>query len=147
MVEIAFYIASKGKWDDKLMAWLQGSDHSHVEIVSANFCYSSSYRDGGVRQKVINLSDGKWEVFEMPDARFEHKIRRFFDITKDQGYSLSEALFNLAMNLALKFNFKRWTCVEWVIAALSQAMGVNLEGINTMNELYNYCKKHGEKDD
>lgn len=146
MVEVAFYIASKGKWDDKLMAWLQNSKHSHVELVSANFCYSSSYRDGGVRQMVTNLSNGKWEVFEMPDARFEHKIRNFFEQTEDQGYSLSEALFNLAIKLALKFNFERWTCVEWVVAALSRALGVDL-GINTMNELYDYCKKHGEKND
>ncbi len=146
MVEVAFYKAKKGKFADKLMAWLQDSKHSHVELVADNFCYSSSYRDGGVRQKVINLADGKWEVFEMPDAKMTHKAVQFFNQTKDDGYSLTEALFNLVVKLLVRTDFDRWTCVEWVTAALSRALGSQLDGIVTMNNLYDYCKKYGDND-
>lgn len=41
------------------------SRYSHVELVIDGWCYSSSYQDGGVRRKRIDLTSGRWDVFEI----------------------------------------------------------------------------------
>ena len=42
---------------DKLIRWWTGSLYSHCEIYDSKlgFCHSSSYRDGGVRYKLIKV--------------------------------------------------------------------------------------------
>jgi hypothetical protein len=54
--------------------------HSHIELVVAGVCYSSSFRDGGVRSKVIHDLEmsGKWDIYDVTISdgaflRFEEK--------------------------------------------------------------------------
>lgn len=41
------------------------SKYSHGELVINGIAYSSSARDGGVRSKVIDFNNGKWDVFDI----------------------------------------------------------------------------------
>ena len=52
----------KGKW----VNWrFKPGRYSHSEIVINGLCYSSSFRDGGVRSKEIDLTDGHWDVVDV----------------------------------------------------------------------------------
>jgi hypothetical protein len=44
------------------------SKYSHCELVIHGKCYSSSFRDGGVREKTINLNDGHWDLYSINGA-------------------------------------------------------------------------------
>ena len=39
--------------------------YSHAELVINGICYSSSSRDGGVRSKYIDYTEGKWDIYEI----------------------------------------------------------------------------------
>lgn len=63
------------------------SIYSHCELVfgepdadGQSLCASSSARDGGVRFKRIDLSSGRWDVYELPaiDAIDEALARQWF---------------------------------------------------------------------
>lgn len=142
MVEIAFYKAENGKFFEKLMAWVQGSKFSHVEIVIDNFCYSSSQRDGGVRQKVINLHNGKWELFDM-DIPFSHKGVRFFQLTNKYKYDWFGAILNLVFKLNRNVSPNRFYCSEWCIECLNAMLNENYNVNMSMNEFYNLIKQLG----
>lgn len=66
MAEIVFYRAKYGGPLDKTIAWLTWGEYSHVEFqltkspTGAHPCLSSSWRDGGVRWKRIDVTTGKW---------------------------------------------------------------------------------------
>lgn len=80
---LAFYIAEHGKLLDRTISRLDGSPFSHCELVIndlGNQCYdciSSSYRDGGIRRKNINLSESHWVLIPvMFDIGY---VLRWFD--------------------------------------------------------------------
>jgi hypothetical protein len=78
-VKIAFYIAKYGNWYDTIISFLTKSKYSHCEMVfSDGMCASSSPRDNGVRFKKIDLTNGKWDVFDFKVALPEAAIRRWF---------------------------------------------------------------------
>lgn len=85
-MKLAFY---KGPPTDslrhKLGHWLvcvgTGSHYSHVELVIGDVCWSSSYMDGGVRAKRIDLTSGKWDVMDIEGD--EQKALAWF--TQHQG--------------------------------------------------------------
>lgn len=70
---LAFYIGSTREnkltrylWDG-IVTKVDGSPYSHVELAVKRDdglynCYSSSYRDKGVRCKVMDLQSGHWEL-------------------------------------------------------------------------------------
>lgn len=65
-MKIAFYKGKK-KIFNRLVSWWTKGPYSHVELVIyGNACFSSSMQDGGVRFKQIDLTDGNWDVFELP---------------------------------------------------------------------------------
>lgn len=56
---------------DVLVCWVDGTPYSHAELMlSGRYggadCASSSIRDGGVRAKAIDLTDGHWHVLVVP---------------------------------------------------------------------------------
>ena len=51
-----------GHYAIRLWTW---SRWSHAELVIDGVCWSASARDGGVRQKQIDLTSGRWDVFEL----------------------------------------------------------------------------------
>lgn len=74
-MQIAFYKGSWSLWKDpgKLIGHLAVcirtlSKYSHAELVIDRVCYTSSVRDGGVRAKVIDLTDGHWDVREVSEV-------------------------------------------------------------------------------
>lgn len=69
-MRLAFYRGPADDWLHTLGHWLvclfTFSRYSHVELVTSDgWCWSSSYRDGGVRRKRIDLTSGKWDVVDI----------------------------------------------------------------------------------
>ena len=55
----------------RLVCALRGGDSAHCEmsvlrVDDRHHCISSSFLDGGVRFKVMQLSPGKWRIYELP---------------------------------------------------------------------------------
>lgn len=69
-MKLAFYKGpAEGIWNRLfhwLVCWFTRSRYSHCELVVNGVCWSSSNRDGGVRGKVIDMTTGRWDVFEIP---------------------------------------------------------------------------------
>ena len=65
-MELLFYRAEKGNWQDKLIAlWTRGI-YSHVEIrFSDGMCFTSSNREGGTRFIDIYIREGVWDVVDI----------------------------------------------------------------------------------
>lgn len=67
MVKIAFY-KNKSHLFNKLVSWYTRGKYSHCEIIvgetqaGESVCYSSSFRDHGVRKKYIILDPNVWDV-------------------------------------------------------------------------------------
>lgn len=137
MVEVAFYIANKGKLADKLMAWLQNSKHSHIEVKIGGRCYSSSQRDGGVRGKRIDTNSGKWDLIPLlSGTEDEAKGLEFFEKTKYKKYDTVGAIINLGMKLKIKIFPNRYNCVEWAISCINAILGTNYNISMSMNEFH-----------
>lgn len=64
-MKLAMYKGS-GTFYDKVIRQVTNSPYSHCELLIGNVCYSSSPRDGGVRMKIIDLNDGKWDLYTVP---------------------------------------------------------------------------------
>lgn len=68
-MQLAFYKGPPTELQHRLAHWLicvlTFSRYSHVELVIDGVCWSSSFRDGGVRPARINLASGHWDVFEV----------------------------------------------------------------------------------
>lgn len=93
------------------------SKYSHAELVIDGICYSSSGRDGGVRAKEIDLTTGRWDVFEISndDSLKEKALKWFSDHDEDK--------YDYRNILRFVFPFvghdkHKWVCYEAVGAAL-----------------------------
>lgn len=103
-MKIAFYKGRYGNYLDKIICLGTLSKYSHCEIVfSDGICASSSYRDGGVRFKYINLNDGKWDVYDLDNSQeSEAAIHLFFECHNGNRYDTFGALlsvFGLSSNV------------------------------------------------
>lgn len=118
---LAMYKGPADDWLHKLSHWavcvFTLSRYSHCELVIDGLCHSSSFRDGGVRVKKIDLTSGHWEVFPLPEVpgREEH-VRAWFARHQGEGYDWAGiARFVLP---ALLHRPKQWFCSEACAAAL-----------------------------
>lgn len=94
-LHIAFYKAEYGNWVDKLIAFMTNSKYSHCELVLTDgLCASSSPRDGGVRQKRINLGE-KWDIYTLEGHYDQSIIKYWFDIHDGQKYNWLGAIGSL----------------------------------------------------
>ena len=108
---------------DWLTRILTRGQYSHCEIAvrehphaSVYTCYSASIRDGGVRTKVMPLSEAKWDLIPLPSTPEAHKqLQRVWRATEGQGYDLRGAL---GIAFGLRHNHRRWFCSEWCATAL-----------------------------
>jgi hypothetical protein len=119
MVKLALY-KKRGNWINWLIRWRTHSPYSHCELVVDGWCYSSSGRDGGVRAKQIDLSEG-WDVVDVPWAWVNKQdVLDFFAVTSGCRYDylgvIVGAVFGTKTN---KRN--RWFCSEWCAEALGMA--------------------------
>lgn len=121
MVTVALYKGPATGWFHQvwhlLVCWWTKSIYSHCELLIAGTCYSSSNRDGGVRSKVIDLTSGRWDLFEVDGdelaalAWFQRHMGELYD-------HLGVARFVLPF---LPHFLLRWFCSEACAAALRWA--------------------------
>jgi len=76
-----------GVYNRGVRAWTH-SKYSHVELqFSDGESWSSSYEDGGVREKQIQYSPENWDFIDLPDWMEPH-AKRWFEAHKDWDYDL-----------------------------------------------------------
>ena len=94
--------------------------YSHCEIVidlGGKFeCYSASWRDGGVRRKLIHLQPEKWDLIELPETVAE-QARALYSKTLCAKYDVWGVFATVIPYV--KGNRTRWFCSEWCAMALS----------------------------
>lgn len=69
-MKIAFYRGRK-RFFNRFVSWWSRGEYSHVEAVFGDpshpvLCGSSSFMDGGVRLKVIDLAPAHWHILDVP---------------------------------------------------------------------------------
>lgn len=116
---IAFYKATHSGLPgiyNRLVRWWTKGEYSHCEILfSDGICASSSYMDGGVRFKKIDLDITKWDFVRVPDE-LEVYARIWFITRQKDKYDL---LGNLHFIIgAVPDDKNKWFCSEAVAAAL-----------------------------
>lgn len=113
-MKIAFYKGLKSRKPlDIIICLATLSRYSHCELVfSDGVCASSSMRDSGVRFKKIDLTDDKWDVYELFDITEEDErlIRYYFQINDDDAYNYIGAIGSM-FGLELIQEDKKW-CSE-----------------------------------
>lgn len=102
------------------------SAYSHCEIAvwvddsdGLFECYSSSFRDGGVRCKEMRLPSDKWDLAELPDTPGA-KLELIWQMTRGKQYDLLGALCvkTLFRKIQLKQSDDKWFCSEWCAAVM-----------------------------
>ena len=106
---------------DGITRFFTRGKYSHCEIAvfigdEGYQCYSSSYRDGGVRTKVMQLDPDKWDLIPL-DVSIE-QIQHSFDQTKGSGYDLLGALGCVA---GLRQHPTKYFCSEWCFNTIYQS--------------------------
>ena len=91
-----------------------GSKYSHCELVINGTCCSASARDGGVRFKQIDLTSGKWDVFDIQGD--EQKAWDWFCTHAGDEYDYAGVARFVVPFLPHRSN--QWFCSEAVAAAL-----------------------------
>lgn len=131
-IYLALYKGSGGSLYDRVTDWLirkiTKGQYAHCEIAveQQRFwsgvyqpeisydCYSSSPRDGGVRHKVIDLDDGKWDLIELPNLTAE-QVQRYFAQTQGKCYDWWGML---GIALGIKHKRSKFFCSEWCFNAI-----------------------------
>lgn len=101
-------------------------EYSHCEIAiqmpDGQFdCYSSSFRDGGVRCKRMELPSDKWDLIELPKPNLSYgKTMKLWRDTKGEKYDLKGVLCTKSIFRRLKIqqSKNKWFCSEWCAHAL-----------------------------
>jgi hypothetical protein len=101
---------------NRLVRWWTKGIYSHCELLfSDGICASSSYMDGGVRFKQIDLDITKWDFVRVPD-HLEVNARLWFKMHQGDRYDL---LGNLHFVIgAVSDDKNKWFCSEAVASAL-----------------------------
>ena len=103
---------------DNITKFFTRGKYSHCEIAihlydNNYICYSSSYRDGGVRRKTMQLDPTKWQL--IPIHVSGTQIKQYFDATQGAGYDLLGALGCVA---GLRQHPHKYFCSEWCFNAI-----------------------------
>ncbi|MDG6896580.1 hypothetical protein A6A19_00865 [Actinobacillus delphinicola] len=115
---LIFY-KGKGNWVDKLIRFFSKSQYSHCELAfklpdGRYHCYSSSPRDNGVREKVMNLNPENWDF--IPVKINITDLVKFYNETRGMKYD-----FLGAIGIVVPFlhqDKKKWFCSEWCARVL-----------------------------
>lgn len=104
---------------DSITKFFTRGKYSHCEIAIAlpngyYECYTSSYRDGGVRCKIMDLPSDKWELIIL-DGLHKDDIETYFDATKRADYDLLGAL---GCVLGFRQSDRKFFCSEWCYNAI-----------------------------
>jgi hypothetical protein len=139
MVKLAMY-KGRGQVGNAFIRWWTGSQYSHCELVVAGWSYSSSMMDKGVRRKLIDHDDGKWDLIELPWAD-ENLIRSYFYETDANQYGwlglIRSQLFNRGRNQeGAQF------CSEWCANALGLPNAPSYSPSSLANQISYINSKH-----
>lgn len=104
---------------DGITKFFTRGKYSHCEIAIAlpnghYECYTSSYRDGGVRCKVMALPSDKWDLIAL-DGISTNKIHQHFRYTQGADYDLLGAL---GCVIGFRQNPDKFFCSEWCFNAI-----------------------------
>ena len=94
--------------------------YSHCEIAidlgGGKFeCYSASWRDGGVRCKLIHLQPEKWDLIELPET-VAGQARALYRKTLGAKYDTWGVFATVLPRV--QGSRDKWFCSEWCAAAL-----------------------------
>lgn len=104
---------------DNIICWWTRSKYSHVEVVIAetdygSICWSSSFRDGGVRKKLIDIESGHWDIVET-DWDVEKAVKWF----KENVGAKYDILALLGFIIPFNFNTEnKFFCSEAIARSL-----------------------------
>lgn len=93
MMRLALYKGPATGAKNKLGHWVvcvaTASKYSHVELMIDGVCYSSSFRDGGVRAKVIDAESlaAHFDLFDVKNPPDEATVLARFAAEKGKPYS------------------------------------------------------------
>ena len=112
--------------------------YSHCEIVKVlptgeTECFSSSYRDGGVRSKILSLDSDSWDLVSADFVRLE-TLQKVENSTVGQSYELLGAM---GLVFLTPQSQERWFCSELV----AEVIGLPESWRYTPNTLYSVCKR------
>lgn len=129
-IYIAFY-KKKRKITSLRTLWYRVADditkfvakgiYSHCEIAikipdtNLYSCYSSSVRDGGVRNKTMELPEEDWDFIEITDIIAKSTIINFYELTAGRGY---DWIGLIATVVGSRHNSSKWFCSEWCAECL-----------------------------
>ena len=123
---------------DSLTCTVTKGPYSHCEIVEklpdgTYKCFSSSYRDGGVRSKILSLNQESWDFVSADFVRLE-TLQKVENSTVGQSYDLLGAM---GLVFLTPQSQKRWFCSELV----AEVIGLPESWRYTPNTLYSVCKR------
>lgn len=110
---------------DKLIRIMTRGKYSHCEIaIMANHtaktsspmyvCYSSSFRDGGVRKKRMKLPNDKWDLLPLNGLSGD-EIKQYFNATQGKHYDVLGVLGYL---IGIHQHPNKFFCSEWCYNAI-----------------------------
>lgn len=119
-MKIAFY-KGRSRLFNLFVSWWTRGPYSHCEAVfdygpgvaSPTLCASSSFMDGGVRFKMIDLTQDHWDIIDVPVVDQE-RVYAWFNEHKGEAY---DALGLLSTSTPIPDMQHRWFCNEAVGAA------------------------------
>lgn len=123
-MQLAFYKANS-TFTDKIIGWATKSPYTHVELVVEPIpyiehldrteyrylCIGSSGRDGGVREKIIDLDSEKWEIVDCPWINETHLM--LLKIQLGKKYDMKGIIFSQMLSLS-RHKKNRWFCSELI---------------------------------
>lgn len=146
IARVAFY-KGKGRLFNRLVAWWTQGIYSHCEWVECYaedgraVCWSSSFSDGGVRKKYIDLTPDKWDVvaINVPDKDLQY-AKEWFVKHQYKPYD-TLGLFCFIWD-ASEDSPDKWFCSEAVAAAL----GIKESWRFSPNDLFAILSSHAIND-
>lgn len=99
----------------KAIQWWTNSKYSHCELVVDGVSYSSSAMDKGVRAKIIEMPEDKWDLIPLPWAD-ANKIRQYFIETDHLTYGWTGLIVSQVFNSGHPSS--KPFCSNWCGAAL-----------------------------
>lgn len=121
MLQVAFYKGTD-RFFNRAVSWWQRGPYSHCELVTGYeagqaICYSASYQDGGVRQKLITLRSDHWDLVNIEITLLAAcAAKRWFLEHMGEGYDLAGLVGFVWGPWAHRPD--KWFCNEAVGAAL-----------------------------
>lgn len=113
MIRICFR-HSDSRWFARLVCLLRGGDSAHCETAHRSVgdmydCVSSSWLDGGVRGKLIQMQHTRWRVYEVPGSPDD--VRRWLKEHAGEKYDWL-GLLGFLLPFRIKGFARRKFCVE-----------------------------------